>query len=295
MIQQNTVKLLSGQMMPVLGLGTYESKNKDIMTTLIRTALDDGYRLIDTSKIYQNEKMIGEALQEIFSEGKYKRSDIFIVTKILPFKQQNTEEAVKGCLQDLQVDYIDLLLLHWAFAPPGDNFEINHKPVHVQWQELETVYNKGLVKSLGVSNFNTQSLIDLLSYANVKPVVNQIELHVFNQQTRLVEFCQKLQIQVMAYSPMVKYESIVNNETIKKIAEQHKVPIAQVLLQFLLSRGIIVIPKTEKPQRLKENFESLSLKLDQSDMEQLQKLDSKTRLVDVQHYEYFFKGIPYFD
>ncbi|KAL4441682.1 hypothetical protein ABPG74_008679 [Tetrahymena malaccensis] len=295
MNHSNTVKLLSGQMMPVFGLGTYESKNKDIMTTLIRTALDDGYRLIDTSKIYQNEKMIGEALKEIFSEGKYKRSDIFIVTKILPFKQQNTEEAVKGCLQDLQVDQVDLLLLHWTFAPPGDNFQINHKPVHVQWQELEAVYNKGLAKSLGVSNFNTQSLIDLLSYANVKPVVNQIELHVFNQQKRLVEFCQKLEIQVMAYSPMAKYDSIVNNETVKKIAEKHKVPIAQVLLQFLLSRGIIVIPKTEKPSRLKENFESLGLKLDQSDVEQLQKLDSKTRVVDVQHYEYFFKGIPYFD
>ncbi|KAL4445223.1 hypothetical protein ABPG74_022036 [Tetrahymena malaccensis] len=290
-----TVKLSSGQQIPIFGLGTYESKNKDIMTNLIRTALDKGYRLIDTSKIYQNEKMIGDALKVIFSEGKYKRSDIFVVTKIIPLKQQNTEEAVRGCLQDLQLEYVDLLLLHWSFVPPTDNLQFNHKPVHVQWKELEDVYNKGLTKSIGVSNFKTQSLVDLLAYSKVKPVVNQIEVHVFNQQKRLVEFCQSIGIQIMAYSPMAKYDNIVNNEILKKIANKHNVPVAQILLQYLLQKGIIVIPKTEKAERLQENYKSLILKLDEVDNQQISTLDSKTRVVDCEHYQNFFKGVPYFD
>ncbi|KAL4497010.1 hypothetical protein ABPG72_002166 [Tetrahymena utriculariae] len=290
-----TIKLSNGQYIPLFGLGTYESNNKEIMTNLIKKALDNGYRLIDTSKIYQNENMIGSALKEIFNEGKYKRSDIFVVTKIIPLKQQNTEEAVRGCLQDLQLEYVDLLLLHWSFVPPGDNLQFNHKPVHTQWKELEDVYNKGLTKSIGVSNFKTQGLIDLLSYSKVKPVVNQIEVHVFNQQKRLVEYCQKIGIQIMAYSPMAKYDKIVNNETLKKIAEKHKVSVAQILLQYLLQKRIIVIPKTEKPERLQENYKSLFLKLDENDNQQIQMLDSNTRVVDCQHYQNFFKGIPYFD
>lgn len=158
------------------------------MTNLIRSALDLGYRHIDTAHLYGNEKIIGDALRVIFAEGKYKREDLFIVSKIFPWTHLVPLETVQNSLNDLGINQLDLLYLHWTFAPnkgPEETLLV-HRPVHVQWALMEEVHAKGLTRSLGVSNFNVQSTVDLLSYAKVKPVANQVELHVFLQQRELV-------------------------------------------------------------------------------------------------------------
>lgn len=153
------------------------------MTTLLRAALDAGYRHIDTAVVYGNEKMLGDSLAEIFAEGNYKREDLFIVSKIFNWTELIPIEAVQQTLKDLRIEQLDLLYLHWTFAPAKGVEEssvvLTHRPVHVQWALMEEIHAKGLTKSLGVSNFNVQSIVDLLSYAKVKPVSNQIELHVF--------------------------------------------------------------------------------------------------------------------
>ncbi|KAL4453635.1 hypothetical protein ABPG74_009531 [Tetrahymena malaccensis] len=289
-----TVLLNDGTKFPIFGLGTWQSTNQQEMTNLIRSALDLGYRHIDTAIAYENQKMIGDALKTIFSEGKYKREDLYIVSKIFPYKTWNTEQKIKQTLEELQIEYLDLFLLHWTFTGPSNTFEINHKPVHVIWAELEQVQQKGLTKSIGVSNFNVQSLLDLWSYAKVKPVANQVELHVFLQQKRLVEFCKRINVHVTAYSPLARFNEIVQNKTLTELAQKYNATVSQILLSFLLSQGISVIPKTEKASRLKENFESQDIQLSEEDIKKLKDLDTNTRVVQPADID-FFGNVPIFD
>ncbi|EAS07802.2 aldo/keto reductase family oxidoreductase (macronuclear) [Tetrahymena thermophila SB210] len=293
---QNEIVLSNGNKMPTFGLGTYKTQNEQEMTNLIRTALDIGYRYIDTARYYENEHMIGAALQTIFKEGKYKREDIFLVTKQFPDKGVKCSEVFKQQLKDLQVDYVDLLLIHFPFNPPSDDYkQWNHKPVHQIWAEFEEIHRLGLVKGLGVSNFNCQMVIDLLVYCKVRPVVNQIELHIFNQQTNFVEFLKKINVYPVGYSPMAKYNEVINNQTVQNIAKKYNATVAQVLISFMVQQGVVVIPKTEKPERLKPNFESQKLVFSNEDLITLKNLNTNTRIVDFQLYPEFFKGIPFYE
>ncbi|KAL4491253.1 hypothetical protein ABPG72_021639 [Tetrahymena utriculariae] len=266
------------------------------MTNLIRIALDVGYRLIDTAKFYENEHLIGASLKIIFNEGKYKREDIFIITKLFPFKGQSTQNVVMQQLKDLQIDYVDIILIHFPLVPPSDDLQQwNHKPAHQIWAELEELYSLGLAKGLGVSNFNCQMIVDLLSYCKVRPVVNEIELHVFNQQTRFVEFLKKIKVYPIAYSPIAKYTEIVNNETVTKIAQKNNASVAQAMITFLLQQeDIIVIPKTEKLERLQHNFDAQKLKFSEEDISILKNLNINMRTVNVDTIP-SFKGVPLFD
>ncbi|EAS07799.1 aldo/keto reductase family oxidoreductase (macronuclear) [Tetrahymena thermophila SB210] len=293
---QNFITLTNGQQIPSFGLGTFQIKNEQEMTNIIRTSLDVGYRLFDTAKFYENEHLIGNSLKIIFSEGKYKREDIVIITKLFPFKGQSTLEVVMQQLKDLQVDYIDILLIHFPLVPPSDDLQQwNHKPAHQIWAELEELYNLGLAKGLGVSNFNCQMIVDLLSYCKVRPVVNEIELHVFNQQTRFVEFLKKIKVYPIAYSPIAKYTEIINNQTVVSIAQKNNVSVAQVMIAFLLQQqDIIVIPKTEKLERLQHNFDAQKLKFSEEEMQILRNLNINMRTVNVDTIP-SFKGVPLFD
>ncbi|KAL4445535.1 hypothetical protein ABPG74_004609 [Tetrahymena malaccensis] len=266
------------------------------MTNLLRTAFDVGYRLIDTAKFYENEHLIGASLKIIFSEGKFKREDVFIITKLFPFRAQSTLDVVKQQLKDLQVDYVDILLIHFPLVPPSDDLQQwNHKPAHQIWRELEELYSLGLVKGLGVSNFNCQMIVDLLSYCKVRPVVNEIELHVFNQQNRFVEFLKKIKVYPIAYSPLAKYTEVVNNEVLAQIAQKKGASVAQVMIAFLLQqKEIIVIPKTEKPERLQHNFEAQYIKLSEEEIQVLSNLNINMRTVNVDTIP-SFKGVPLFD
>ncbi|KAL4463030.1 hypothetical protein ABPG72_002913 [Tetrahymena utriculariae] len=267
-----TVLLSDGNRIPIKGIGIYLTTNKDQMTELIRTALDVGYRHFGTAKVYENEVYIGEAFQKVF-----------IVS-----------DVVSQTLKDLQVEYLDLLYLHWSFTPPSDQLEWNHKPVHQVWAELEEVKRKGQIKSLGVSNFNVQGLVDLLSYAKIKPITLQVELHVFLQHNRLIEFCKRANLHVTAYSPLARYTDVINNQVLNGIAKKYREPVTQVLLSFLTQQGISVIPQTEKAFRLKENFDSIDLVLDQNDIQELKKLDINHRTIQPATFQPF-KFIPIFD
>ncbi|KAL4428916.1 hypothetical protein ABPG74_017506 [Tetrahymena malaccensis] len=264
------------------------------MTNLLRAALDAGYRHIDTAIIYQNEAMIGQALQKIFQEGKYTRKDLFIVSKVFPNQGTNIIESVKKSLQDLQVDYIDLYYLHFPLGFPNEKGEFHHIPVHVAWAQLEEASRLGLVKSIGVSNFNVMALVDLLSYAKIKPVSNQVEVSVFIQQKNLIKFCQKYGIHVTAYAPLAKYNDVEQNPILQKIAKKHNASISQILLGFLLNQGLSVIPKTDKPARLKQNFDSIHVKLSQDDLKELETLNKNQRTIDPSTMQ-MWNYVPFFD
>ncbi|EAR83326.1 aldo/keto reductase family oxidoreductase (macronuclear) [Tetrahymena thermophila SB210] len=290
----HSTKLSNGQIMPLIGLGTFLLNSKDEMTNLLRAALDAGYRHIDTAVIYQNEAIIGQALQNIFQEGKYSRKDLFIVSKVFPNQGTNILESVKKSLQDLQLDYIDLYYLHFPLGFPNEKGEFHHLPVHVAWAQLEEANRLGLVKSIGVSNFNVMALVDLLSYAKIKPVSNQVEVSVFIQQKNLIKFCQNYGIHVTAYAPLAKYNDVESNPILQKIAKKHNASISQVLLGFLLNQGLSVIPKTDKPARLKQNFDSIHVKLSEEDFKDLETLNKNQRTIDPSTMQ-MWNYVPFFD
>jgi diketogulonate reductase-like aldo/keto reductase len=198
---KNSVILNNGIEMPLMGLGTY--KLEDIKNS-IKTAVKCGYRLFDTASLYDNELEVGLALNECIQEGLIKREEIFLVTKLWNDDHENPEGALKKSLQLLNMDYVDLYLIHWPMGEVKDGKLIKQVPLHKTWAKLEECVNKGLTKTIGVSNFNVQLLLDLLSYANIKPVVNQVELHPYLTQEDLVDFCHRFEIRVAAYNPILR-------------------------------------------------------------------------------------------
>ncbi|KAL4498024.1 hypothetical protein ABPG72_014881 [Tetrahymena utriculariae] len=269
----HSTKLSNGQIMPLVGLGTFLLNSQDEMTNLLRAALDAGYHRIDTTIIYQNEAMIGQALQDIYQQGKYTRKDLFI------------------SLLDLQIDYIDFYYLHFPLGFPNEKGEFHHLPVHVAWAQLEEACKLGLVKSIDVSNFHVMSLVDLLSYAKIKPVSNQVEVSIFIYQKNLIKFCQKYGIHVTAYAPLAKFNDVESNPILQKIAKKHNASISQVLLGFLLNQGLSVIPKTDKPARLKQNFDSIHLKLSEEDLKELETLNKNQRTIDPSTMQIMFHSL----
>ncbi|EAS07803.1 aldo/keto reductase family oxidoreductase (macronuclear) [Tetrahymena thermophila SB210] len=293
---QKVITLSNGQKMPAFGLGSSRVQSVEEVTNLIRKALDVGYRHIDTAQMYENEQFIGAALKTIFGEGKYKREDIFLVTKQASIKGVSCLEIMKEQLQKLQVDYVDLLLIHVPLAAPSDDYQQwNHKPVHQIWAEFEEIHSLGLAKGLGVSNFNCQMIIDLLAYCKIKPLVNQIELHVFNQQKNLVEFLKKVNIYPVAFSPMAKYNEVVKNETLNQIAQKQNASVAQVMIAFMYHQDVVVIPRTAKIERLQHNFDAQKLQFSEEDIQTLRNLNSNTRVVNYYSYPALFKGIPFYE
>ncbi|KAL4491255.1 hypothetical protein ABPG72_021641 [Tetrahymena utriculariae] len=254
------------------------------------------YRHIDTAQIYENDNFIGSALKVMFSEGKYQREDIFLVIKQSPNKGVLCLEVLKEQLKKLQIDYVDLLLIHVPLAPPSDDYQQwNRKPVHQIWAGYEEIHSLGLAKGLGVSNFNCQMIIDLLAYSKIKPLVNQIELHVFNQQKNFVEFLKKANVYPVAYSPMAKYNQVVKNETLNQIAQKYNSSVAQVMIAFMYQQDVVVIPRTAKIDRLQHNFDAQKLKFSEQDFETLRNLNSNTRVVNYNSYPSLFKGIPFYE
>lgn len=194
--------LNNGKTIPSIGYGTGLLVEGCVET--ITLAIEIGYRHIDTARLYENEKLIGIALTSLIKQNKIKRSDLFINTKLWNNIDSDAETDLRASLKDLQTDYLDLCLIHWPFGKIDENFNMKQHPLHVIWKQLEGCVEKGLVKSIGVSNFSCQLLCDLLSYAKIKPAVNQIESHPYLPQDNLVKFCQKHKIHVSAYCAMAK-------------------------------------------------------------------------------------------
>ncbi len=303
------ITLHTGAVMPLLGLGTWNAEKTGVGSAVEQALTIGNYSHIDCAHVYENEVEVGQALQMVFSSGKRKRQEVFITSKLWnnDHAKADVVAACKRTLQHLQLDYLDLYLMHFGVASPRDlGFEpldehgaLITAPVSIRetCEAMQELVQLGLVKAIGVSNFTAPMLVDLLTYATIIPAVNQIELHPYNQQTRLVEFCQQKNIAVTAYSPLGSPGGIkpgepilLNDEIIKAIAVTHHKTAAQVLIRWGIQRGTIVIPKSTSPERIQENTNVFDFALTDDEMARIATLDRNYRYVD----PWDWWKIPYF-
>lgn len=310
---QTHYKLNNGNIVPIIGLGTWKSENNKVGNAIKFAITEAGYRHIDCASIYRNEKEIGEAFKDVIGNS-VKRKELFVTSKLwnTEHRSKYVEKACKNTLKDLRLEYLDLYLMHWGVAfPHGEDLEPLDKngkairdkiSIQETWKAMEELVKKGLVKSIGVANFTTMMLVDLLTYASIKPVMNQIELHPYNTQTDLLNFCKAENITVTAYSPLgrqgVNRQGAVNSKElklfdepiIKKIAKEHKKSLAQILLNWGLKRGTIVIPKSVTTKRIKENMDIFDFELTDEEQNEISSLNKDYRFVDPRE----FWNMPYF-
>ncbi|MBW2938962.1 aldo/keto reductase [Aureisphaera sp. CAU 1614] len=306
-----TLQFTNGDTIPVVGLGTWKAKGDEVKQAL-KTAIKIGYRHIDTAAIYGNEVDIGEALAEVFAEGNVTRKDLFITSKLWndAHHQENVIPALKDSLQKLQLEYLDLYLIHWPVAfkagipmpeSASDFVPLSEVPISKTWNKMEEAKEKDLVKHIGVSNFSVKKLSDLIEKAKVAPEVNQVELHPLLQQKELLQFCTKHNILLTAYSPLgsgdrseqMKAANEPNLFTIPEItsiAQKHNIHPAQVLVSWHANRGTSVIPKSVTPKNMESNLKAGEIKLDETDMKLLASLDKNYRFITGKFFEMPEKG-----
>lgn len=305
--QLDHLTLHTGARMPLVGLGTWKSAPDEAGQAVEYALTHCDYRHVDCAPIYGNEHEIGEAFDTVFRAGPLRREDVFVTSKLWDTEhaREDVRAACETTLRDLRLDYLDLYLIHWGIAEPkgGHTYDesghlvVEKVSIRETWKAMEELVSTGLVKAIGVANFTAPLLLDLFSYAKVKPAVNQIELHPYLQQTRLVEFCQRLGTVVTAYSPLARpgYEEmsarLVDEEVIRTIASAHGKTPAQVLLRWGIQRNTVVIPKSTHPERIRENIGVFDFELSESEMRDIAKLERGLRIVD----PYQWGQVPYFD
>ena len=296
-----TLKFSTGAEMPILGLGTWKSATNEVYEA-VKTAIKSGYRHIDCAAIYGNEKEVGDAIRESIAEGVVTREELWITSKLWnnSHGRDNVIPALTKTLTDLQLDYLDLYLIHWpvplkpdAAFPLGEGsfYTLEEQPVSDTWQGMEAAYEKGLARQIGVSNFGIKKLEELLETSPVKPMVNQVELHPYLSQTALVDYCHAQNIYVTAYSPLGSSDRpeqmkgadepvLLKDDTISKIADSKGISTAQVLLSWVKQRGISVIPKSVNPGRLAQNLAAADITLSDEEMHQINALNRDRRYID---------------
>ncbi|WP_234573562.1 aldo/keto reductase [Rhodohalobacter sp. 614A] len=256
------VVLNNGIEMPILGFGVYQIQDHDECKRCVLDAIDVGYRAIDTAASYQNEEAVGDAIQESGIE----REDLFVTSKlwIEDVGFEATQKAVETSLNKLQTDYLDLYLIHQPF---GD--------VHGSWRAMEELYKDGKLKAIGVSNFHPDRVMDLIVFNDVVPAVNQIETHPFYQRHDDQQFLKENGIQHESWAPFAEGKNnTFSNELLVSIGEKYGKSSAQVVLRWLIQRKVVVIPKTVKKNRMKENFNVFDFELSDEDMESIRSLDT---------------------
>ena len=262
--EKRTVLLNSGYEMPILGLGTY-ALDHDTCVNSVKTLLKNGGRLIDTAYMYHNEEAVGEGVRQAMAEYGIPREDIFVITKIYPSQFSSAESAVELALEKLDIGYIDMMLLHH----PGTN--------DVQaYQTMEKFVEQGRIRSLGLSNWYIEELTEFLPQISIMPALVQNEIHPYYQEQDVVPFIQEKGIVVQCWYPLGGRgytAELLNNETIKNIAQAHNVSSAQVILRWDLQRGIVVIPGSGNPEHIKENLDLFGFELTGEEMELINALD----------------------
>jgi len=280
-----TFTLANGIKMPAVGLGTWRAE-PGVVEKAVQEALKIGYKHIDGAYVYENEKEVGKALHEAFTTGGIKREDIFITSKLWNTRHtpKDVKPAFEKTISDLQLDYLDLYLMHWPIStdPNGPDFTTTINPILIidTWRAMEELYESGKVKAIGVSNFTIPLLEDLLKEAKIKPMVNQIELNPYLPQPKLVEFCQQHQIHVTAYCPLGSgcEPSVLKDPIIGEIAKKHGKTPAQVALSWNVQRGVTVIPKSVRNERIVENGQLFTL--DNDDIAKIATIKTRLRTCD---------------
>lgn len=261
-----SVTLNNGVEMPILGFGVFQVTDLAECERSVLDAINTGYRLIDTAQSYLNEEAVGKAIKQ----SGVAREELFITTKL--WIQENGYEGAKkafeASLKKLQLDYLDLYLIH---QPYGD--------VYGEWRAMQELYKEGRVKAIGVSNFHPDRLMDLIVNNEVIPAINQIETHPFHQQIETQRFLLENNIQIESWGPFAEGKNnVFHNEVLALIGKKYNKTIAQVILRWLTQRGVVVIPKSVRKERMEENFNSLDFKLGTEDMEAIKTLDTKASL-----------------
>ena len=262
---KDSTLLNNGEKMPWLGFGVFQIDDGQEVEQAVMTALEIGYRSIDTATVYGNERGVGTAIQK----SGIPREDIFLTTKVWndDLRKKRTMEAFEESLERLETDYVDLYLVHW---PVADCYKET-------WQVIEEIYQSGRAKAIGVSNFQIHHLEDVLRDSQVVPTVNQVEFHPFLVQPELLKFCKSHQIQVEAWSPLVAGQ-IVNDPTAQKLAEKYGKTPAQIALRWDLQHEVVTIPKSIHANRIAENSQIFDFELSEADMNVLDALDEGKRV-----------------
>lgn len=256
------VVLNNGVEMPILGFGVFQIPDAEECERSVSEALRTGYRLIDTAAAYENEEAVGEAIKR----SGLAREEIFVTTKlwIQDASYESAKRAFERSLQRLQQDYLDLYLIHQPF---GD--------VYGSWRAMEELYREGRIRAIGVSNFQPDRVMDLIVHNEVVPAVNQIETHPFCQQIEARKFLQENNVQIESWGPFAEgRNNIFQNELLLSIARRHERTVAQVILRWLVQRGVVVIPKSVRKERIVENFDIFDFELSREDMDAIVALDT---------------------
>ena len=260
------VKLLNGVEMPILGFGVYQIPDLEECERVVLEAIEVGYRSIDTAQVYGNEEAVGNAIKKSGVD----RKEFFVTTKVWISNSgyEKAKASIEESLKKLQTDYIDLLLIHQPF---GDYYGT--------YRAMEEYYKAGKLRAIGVSNFYPDRFVDIVNFVEIKPMVNQVETHVFNQQIIPQEIMKEYGTQIESWGPFAEGKNnLFTNEILVKIGKKYDKTAAQVALRYLIQRDIVVIPKTVKKDRMIQNFSVFDFELSEDDMKKILKLDKKESL-----------------
>lgn len=295
-----TFQFDNGDQMPLLGLGTWKSSPGKVYSA-VKEAVRAGYRHIDCAAIYKNEKEVGQAVADLVADGIVRREDLWITSKLWndSHRKEDVLPALKKSLTDLQLEYLDLYLMHWPVAlrkgidfprKPEDYLSLEEVPLLETWEALAAVKQAGMIRHLGVSNFNIPKLKFFLENSPVKPEMNQVEMHPYLIQKDLVDFAHSEGIRLTAYSPLGSGDRptaqrdqlpvLLENEVVREVAGRRNASPAQILIAFQLHRNIAVIPKSVHPGRIRENLEAGRVSLTEEDVQMLEELDEGLRYLD---------------
>lgn len=255
------VTLNNGVKMPILGYGVYQIEDQEECERSVLDAISVGYRSIDTAEIYGNEEAVGRAVKKCGIP----REEFFITTKVWIFNAgyKKAKKSIEESLKKLQLDYLDLLLIHQPF-----------NDYYGTYRAMEKLYKKGKIRAIGVSNFYPDRLIDLIHFNEVVPAINQVETHVFNQQVKAKEIMKKYGVQIESWAPFAEgRNNMFNNEILKEVGEKYNKSAAQAALRYLIQREVVVIPKSTHKERMIQNFDVFDFELSKEDMDVIATLD----------------------
>jgi diketogulonate reductase-like aldo/keto reductase len=254
--------------MPLIGLGTWKSEPEKAYEAVL-VALKNGYRHIDTAMIYNNEEAVGRAIKD----SNIPREELFVTTKLWNSDQgyESTKKALETSLDKLGLEYVDLYLIHWFKG---------YDLMKSSYKAMQEMYHEGKVKALGVSNYNIHHLMALLDYADVLPMVNQVETHIGLQNHFLQSFCEENNIQLEAYAPLMswKIKEVLENETLQSLAKRYNKTVPQVVLRWFVERGVVAIPKSVTPSRIIENIDIFDFELTKDDVTNINALNQGAKL-----------------